>query len=97
MIKNDLVQKIAEEYALSRNLSAKITQTLLDELVSGLIKDSRVELRRFGVFGTKKQKPRVITLPTGKNIKLPAQNVVTFAPSPTLKKQINPKRRKSRK
>ena len=96
MIKDDLVTAIAEEHALSRYLSAQIVQTLLDKLVDGLIKDSRVELRRFGVFGTKNQAPRVITLPSGKKIKRPAQKVVTFAPSATVKKKLNPKKSKQK-
>jgi nucleoid DNA-binding protein len=91
MIKDDLAQEIAEKHNLSHNLSTKIVQTILDKMVDGLIQDSRIELRRFGVFATKDQAPRIITLPSGKKIKSPAQKVVTFAPSPTLKKKLNPK------
>jgi len=91
MIKKDLVTAITDEYGLSHNLSAKIVQTILDEIVHGLINNDRIELRRFGVFDTKIQEPRTITLPSGKKIKIPVQQVVTFLPSPTLKKKLNPK------
>jgi len=90
MIKNDLVVKIAAKLDLSLNATAGIVQTILDEIVNGLVSDSRIELRRFGVFGIKHQKARVITLPSGKKITRPAQKVVTFNPSPSVKKKLNP-------
>ena len=90
MIKNDLVETIAAKFDLSLNLASKIVQTLLDEIVNGLVSDSRIELRRFGVFGLKQQRSRVITLPSGKKVTRPAQKVITFNPSPTVKKKLNP-------
>ena len=90
MIKDDLAKRLAADFALSQALAARIVQTLLDTLTAGLISDGNVELRQFGVFGIKQQKPRVITLPSGKKITRPAQKVVTFAPSPAVKKKLNP-------
>lgn len=90
MIKDDLVNRIAAKFDLSLNLTGKIVQAFLDELVGGLVEGSGIELRRFGVFGTKKQKARVITLPSGKKITRPAQKVVTFTASSTVKKKLNP-------
>lgn len=94
MIKKDLVKEISATFGLSETLSTRIIQKLLDKLVDGLISESKVELRRFGVFGIKRQAPRVITLPSGKKIKRPAQKVVIFAPSTTMKKAINPRGKK---
>ena len=94
MIKADLVKRIADKYKLSQKSAGQVVQTLLDEMVNGLIKDSRLELRRFGVFGVKHQAPRTITLPSGKKIKHPAQKVVTFTPSSRVKKKLNPPKRK---
>ena len=90
MIKDDLVKTIAAKFNLSLNLTGKIVQTVLDEIVSSLASDSRIELRRFGVFDIKRQAPRVITLPSGKKITRPAQKIVTFTTSPTVKKKLNP-------
>lgn len=89
MIKDDLVNRIAAKFGLSLNLTGKIVQAFLDELVGGLVEGSGIELRRFGVFGTKKQKARVITLPSGKKVTRPAQKIVTFAASSTVKKKLN--------
>jgi len=47
MIKADLVREVAKKHGLSRNLSGQILQTLLDEMVNGLVTDSRIKLRRF--------------------------------------------------
>ena len=55
MIKDDLARSIAEEYELSRSLSTRIVQTVLDKIIDGLVKESRIELRRFGVFAVKQQ------------------------------------------
>ena len=93
MIKDDLAKRIAAGFDFSLALSGEIVQAVLDEITTGLVEDSRIELRRFGVFGIKRQKPRVITLPSGQKIKRPAQNVVTFTPSTVIKKKINPARR----
>lgn len=99
MIKDDLAKAIATKFDLSLNFSGKIIQAVLDKLINGLILDSKIELRRFGVFGIKHQKPRIITLPSGRKITRPAQKVVTFTPSPTVKKKLNPptKQHKTRK
>ncbi len=90
VIKDDLVKKIAAKFDLSLNLTGKIVQTFLDEFVNGLVSDSKIELRRFGVFGIKCQASRVITLPSGKKITRPAQKVVTYTPSPSVNKKLNP-------
>ena len=95
MIKDDLVKQIAARFNLSVNLAGKIVQSLLDEIVSSLTAGTRIELRRFGVFSTKPQKARVITLPSGKKVTRPAQKVVIFAPSSTVKKKLNPPAKRS--
>lgn len=89
MIKADLVAAVAAAYALSHAQATRIVQTFLDTLTAGILSGAPVEFRRFGVFAVRKQKPRVITLPSGDKIKLPARKVLTFTPSPTLKKKLN--------
>jgi len=62
------------------------------------MKDESVELRNFGIFKTKKQKPRTIIHPeTGKPIKRPAKTVVLFETSSTVKAALNkPKKVKAK-
>jgi nucleoid DNA-binding protein len=90
VIKDDLAKSLAADFDLSLNLAGRIVQTILDNLITGLVTDGHIELRRFGVFTIKHQAPRWITLPSGKKIAVPAQRVATFAASPTEKKKLNP-------
>jgi len=77
--------------------AAAILNTCLDEIVSGLAKGETLELRRFGVFKTKKQKPRTIIHPkTGKPIKRPARTIVLFEASTAVKAAINKPGRKKK-
>ncbi len=97
MIKEDLVKKIATEFNLSLNATARIVQALLDEIINGLVSDSRIEFRRFGVFELKKQKPRVIILPSGEKITRSAKKIITFNSSSCVKKKLNPPTKKQHK
>lgn len=90
MIKDHLAKRIAARFDISLTLAGLIVQAILDDLVSGLVLEGKIELRRFGSFRVRRQGPRVITLPSGKKIKRPAQKIVTFTPSPTVKKALNP-------
>ena len=90
MIKADLVARLADRFALSQILATAIVRGILDDLTTGLLSDGHIELRRFGVFKVIRQAPRVIVLPSGKKITRPARKVLTFAPSPTIKKKLNP-------
>ncbi len=90
MIKSDLIKTLIQKHGLTIRQATAILQTCLDEIISGLVKGENVELRRFGIFKTKKQKPRTIVHPeTGKPIKRPARTMVLFEPSSTVKVAIN--------
>ena len=90
MIKSDLIKTLIQKHGLTIRQATAILQTCLDEIISGLVKGENVELRRFGVFKTKKQEPRMIVHPeTGKPIKRPARTMVLFEPSSTVKVAIN--------
>lgn len=70
MKKADLIKALIKKHGLAVRQATAILQTCLDEIVSGLAKGETIELRRFGVFKTKKQKARTIIHPkTGKPIK----------------------------
>jgi nucleoid DNA-binding protein len=90
VIKADLVARLADRFALSQTLATAIVRGLLDDLTAGILSGTPIELRRFGVFRIRQQRPRVIVLPSGKKITRPAHKVLTFAPSPTMKRKLNP-------
>lgn len=90
MIKTDIINTLVKKHNLTVRQASATLQTTLDEIVSGLKKGEVVELRRFGVFKIKKQKPRTIIHPqTGKPIKRPARTIVLFETSSTVKDALN--------
>ncbi len=98
MKKADITKALIKKHGLAVRQAAAILQTCLDEIVSGLVKGEAVELRRFGVFKTKKQKARTIIHPkTGKPIKRPARTIVLFEAGSTVKAAINKPSRKKKK
>ena len=89
MIKKDIMKKLVNIHNISAREAAAIFQTCLDEIAGALIKDDTVELRRFGVFKPKKQKPRIIIHPTtGKKIKRPAKNIILIETRSSLDKKL---------
>jgi len=98
MKKADIIKAIIKKHGLAVRQAAAILNTCLDEIVSGLTKGEAVELRRFGVFKTKKQKARTIIHPkTGKPIKCPARTIVLFEAGTAVKAAINKPGRKKKK
>lgn len=90
MIKSDIIKTLVQKHGLTVRQATAILQTNLDEIISGLVRGEVVELRRFGIFKTKKQKPRTIIHPeTGNPIERPARTVVLFEPSSTVKAALN--------
>lgn len=67
----------------------KMIDIFLDTIVEILIKDKRVEIRRFGTFELRKRSGRTAKAPkTGKDYTLPDRFVPFFKPSKILKKEL---------
>jgi len=99
MKKADIIKTLIKKHGLAVRLAGAVLQSCLDEISSGLAKGEAVELRRFGIFKTKKQKARTIIHPkTGKPIKRPARTIVLFEAGSTVKAALNkPGRKKSKR
>ena len=97
MKKADLIKVLIKKHGLAVRQAAAVLNTCLDEIVSGLTNGEAVELRRFGVFKTKKQKVRTIIHPkTGKPIKRPARKIVLLEASTAVKAAVNKPGRKKK-
>ncbi|OPZ54387.1 MAG: DNA-binding protein HU [Deltaproteobacteria bacterium ADurb.BinA014] len=97
MKKADIIKVLIKKHGLAVRQAAAILNTCLDEILSGLTNGEAVELRRFGVFKTKKQKVRTIIHPkTGKPIKRPARKIVLFEASTAVKAAVNKPGRKKK-
>jgi len=96
--KRELVGRIAEQTQASRSLVRHIIQAFLDEIVSELSKNNRLEFRDFGVFETKIRAGRVAQNPrTLERLKIPTKRMVRFKMGRVLKQNLSKPSRQSAK
>ncbi len=88
MNKGDLIAAIAKDTKLSKAMSEKAVNSVLENIKKGT-KKGGVQLIGFGSFTVAKRKSRKGRNPqTGKQITIPASKVVKFRPSSVYKKSI---------
>ncbi|KEO50587.1 integration host factor subunit alpha [Thalassospira permensis] len=86
----DLAEAVYQEVGLSRNESAQLLETVLDEISSALIKDEVVKISSFGSFSVRQKGQRVGRNPkTGEEVPILPRKVLVFRPSQVLKARIN--------
>ena len=86
----DLAEAVYQEVGLSRNESAQLLETVLDEISSALIKDEVVKISSFGSFSVRKKGQRIGRNPkTGEEVPILPRKVNVFRPSQVLKARIN--------
>ncbi|MHC4260523.1 MAG: HU family DNA-binding protein [Planctomycetota bacterium] len=77
--KKELISRIAERTQAKRVLVKRIVQAFLDEIISELCKDNRLEFRDFGVFETRTKAARIAQNPkTLERVDVPAKRTVKF-------------------
>ena len=57
MTKKEIVKTISEEIGLTQLKTKEIVQKTFDAIVETLVEDGRIELRNFGVFEVKRERP----------------------------------------
>ncbi|OSQ48671.1 integration host factor subunit alpha [Thalassospira alkalitolerans] len=86
----DLAEAVYQEVGLSRNESAQLLETVLDEISSALIKDEVVKISSFGSFSVRQKGQRIGRNPkTGEEVPILPRKVLVFRPSQVLKGHIN--------
>ncbi|WP_417806106.1 integration host factor subunit alpha [Thalassospira lucentensis] len=86
----DLAEAVYQEVGLSRNESAQLLETVLDEISSALIKDEVVKISSFGSFSVRQKGQRIGRNPkTGDEVPILPRKVLVFRPSQVLKARIN--------
>ena len=91
IVKSKLLKDLSKNYPnfLKKDLE-KFTNIILKEIKNTLKKGERVELRGFGVFSTKIQKPRISRNPkTGEKVNTPEKKTIHFKMSKDLFKKLN--------
>ena len=77
--KKELISRISESTQAKRVLVKRIIQAFLDEIVTELCKNNRLEFRDFGVFETRTRAGRIAQNPkTLERVEVPARRMVKF-------------------
>ncbi len=86
----DLAEAVYQEVGLSRNESAQLLETVLDQISSALIRDEVVKISSFGSFSVRNKGERIGRNPkTGEEVPISPRKVLVFRPSQVLKLRIN--------
>ena len=87
-----LSEAVYEEVGLSRNESADLVESVLEEMVNALSDGEAVKISSFGSFSIRQKSQRMGRNPkTGEEVPILPRKVIIFKPSHVLKNRINPK------
>jgi len=85
-----LSEAVYQEVGLSRNESADLVESILDEVAEHLIDGETVKVSSFGSFYVREKGQRVGRNPkTGEEVPILPRRVLVFRPSHVLKDRIN--------
>ena len=87
-----LSEAVYEEVGLSRNESADLVESVLEEMVNALSDGETVKISSFGSFSIRQKSQRMGRNPkTGEEVPILPRKVIIFKPSHVLKNRINSK------
>jgi integration host factor subunit alpha len=85
-----LTESIYQEVGLSRNESAQLVETVLDEISEALVRGEVVKISSFGSFFVRQKGERIGRNPkTGEEVPIFPRRVLVFRASHVLKDRIN--------
>ena len=86
----DLSEAVYQEVGLSRNDSASLVETVLNEIVEALARGESVKISSFGSFSVRQKGRRIGRNPkTGEEVPILPRKVLVFRASHVLKNKIN--------
>ena len=86
----DLTEAVYQEVGLSRNESAQLVESVLEEIASTLAKGDSVKLSSLGTFSVRDKAERIGRNPkTGEEVLILPRRVLVFRASHVLKDRIN--------
>lgn len=86
----DLSEAVYQEVGLSRNESAALVETVLDEIAEALGRGEMVKISSFGSFSVRSKGQRIGRNPkTGEEVPILPRRVLVFRASHVLKSRIN--------
>ncbi len=91
MTKADIVENIYEKVGFSKKEATDVVESIFELLKGRLQQGEKVKISGFGNFIINAKRPRKGRNPqTGEEIIISGRRVLSFKPSPVLKKSINP-------
>ncbi len=86
----DLADAIYEQVGLSRNESADLVESIIEEMSDALVKGDHVKISSFGSLSVRQKGERVGRNPkTGEEVPITPRKVLVFRASHVLKNKIN--------
>jgi|TARA_R110002096_G_scaffold435770_1_gene662585 integration host factor subunit alpha len=86
----DLIEAVYQEVGLSRNESADLVETVLDEIATNLTNGDNVKISSFGSFIVRDKGGRIGRNPkTGEEVPIEPRRVLVFRPSQVLKDRVS--------
>lgn len=86
----DLTESVYEEVGLSRNESAGLVESVLEEISNCLVRGENVKISSFGSFQVRQKNGRIGRNPkTGQEVPIDPRRVLVFRPSQVMKDNIN--------
>jgi len=90
LIRADIAEAIYQKIGLSRNESADMVSTILDEISESLESGKNVKIILFGIFTVLNKRQRIGRNPkTGEEVPITPRRVLSFRPSHILRKKVN--------
>jgi nucleoid DNA-binding protein len=87
--KKDIVRQISEQVDVPQLKTKEIVQATFDAIIETLVREGRIELRKFGVFEVKRRKARRARNPkTNEDVEVGPKNVVTFQPGKKMEDRV---------
>lgn len=84
----ELINKVEQEFSLSKRKSAMIVRFIADEIKKSVLNGESVKIAKFGTFSNQSVEERTGVAPTGKKITIPAHNRVKFRPANSFKDEV---------
>ena len=86
----DLTEAVYQEVGLSRNESAQLVESVLEEIATTLARGESVKVSSFGTFSVRDKAERIGRNPkTGEEVPISPRRVLVFRASHVLKDRIN--------
>ena len=91
MTKADIVERIYEKVGFSKKEATDVVEAIFEIIKGHLEQGEKIKISGFGNFVLNTKRPRKGRNPqTGEEIVISGRRVLSFKPSPVLKKAINP-------